>query len=97
MQIIERATTPNGIPIRIEDWHLIYTSSPPASTVVAYPIANVTIPIPLVVSAGREWRAEFNFHSTEEAKAAFDRLKAGEITLRDLIPNLWNPCNAVLL
>lgn len=89
MQVIERAKTPNGIDIQIEDWHKDYYFMAEASTVATYPVATKTdytskLEYP---RANESFRLAIRFNNKEAAKQCFDNLKNGTKTIKDYYIN----------
>ena len=89
MQVIERAKTPNGIDIQIEDWHKDYNFIAEASTIATYPRAKKTnYKSPLrYPELDKKFRLELRFDNKEQAKQCFDNLKNGTKTIKDYYIN----------
>lgn len=92
MQVIERAKTPNGIDIQIEDWHKDYYFMAEASTVATYPQATKTdytskLEYP---RANERFRLAIRFNNKDEAKQCFDNLKNGTKQLQDYHEHFTN-------
>ena len=83
MKVIERATTPNGIEIQIEDWSANYNFMAYAGTVAAYPIAQESGRNQFEPKIGEKFRLAFDFKSTELAATCFEQLKTGKKRLTD--------------
>lgn len=74
MKVLERAITPNGVKIQIEDWSEDYSFHRFADVVAAYP---------MTIYGKKEFRAEQQFKNATEASDAFYSLKNGEKNLDD--------------
>lgn len=83
MKVIERATTPNGIEIQIEDWSGDYDFMAYAGTIAAYPIAQESSVNTFEPKIGQKFRLSFDFTSTKEAATCFEQLKTGKKRLTD--------------
>lgn len=89
MKVIERAKTPQGIDIQIEDWHKDYNFIAEASTIATYPRAtktnyNRSLRYPQL---DEKFRLELKFDNKEEAKQCFDDLKNGTKAIKDCYIN----------
>lgn len=88
MKIIEKATTPNGIKIQLEDWREnLY-----GFTIGAYPIAKNSS---YFIIKGKNFRLDISANKTtnytnDDIKRDFEALKSGEKTLKDLASHFWN-------
>ena len=92
MKIIQKATTPDGTDIQIEDWSENYSCFAYADTIAAYPIAKYTDTYSqFSPQAGRRFRAEFRFESYEVAKPIFENLVSGAIVLDSLRKYMTEP------
>ena len=97
MKVLEKATTPNGIEIQLEDWSDKNTeeySDLYGLVIGAYPIAKNTSKYKLVVS-GEKFRLhiatnKYSNYSNDDVKLDFEALKSGEKTLEDLSEHFWN-------
>lgn len=97
MKIIERAVTPNGIKIQLEDWSENNTKAYPnlhGFTIGTYPIAKNTGKYRWV-EAGRTFRLDISMNQyrgylNDDVKADFESLKSGEKLLEDLADHFWN-------
>lgn len=89
MQVIERARTPRGTDIQIENWHEDYDFFAEASTIATYPRATKTnYKSPLRYPRYNEtFRLEIKFDNKEQAKQCFDNLKNGTKTIKDYYIN----------
>lgn len=97
MFVIEKGITPDGISIQIEDWSESYPNTyKKNATIGFYPVAVHDIiredyphwtPYP---KRGARFRADLEFDSEAEAKAAFESLKSGEKTYMDYLDNYGN-------
>ena len=74
MKVLEKAKTPDGEKIQIEEWNEDYPR--------IYPYGALIAAFPKK-STGCTYRAECEFESSEKAKAAFELLKAGDKSLDD--------------
>lgn len=93
MKVLERATTPDGTKIQIEDWTESHDCFKTLS-IGAYPtiIRNPTstdsfmikIGEPLRVSIHRDWK------DNEEVRKAFEDLKYGTKNIKDFSKQFWN-------
>ena len=84
MKVIERAKTPDGIDIQLEDWS-------GELTIGAYPIAKASRTFQ---RAGDRFRLtiasnEYSGYTNEKVKADYEALKTGEKTLEDLSEHFW--------
>ena len=94
-KILERAETPNGVKIQLEDWHMENTEEFPnlhGYTIGAYPIAKNGN---WIIERNRPFRLTISFNSytgytDEMVLADYEKLKSGEITLEDLSERYWN-------
>ncbi len=78
MKVLSKGKMPNGEGIQIEDWSADYTIHSYGDVIAAFPRKkNPGRP------DGCSYRAECQFASYEEAKAAFDSLVAGSSSLDD--------------
>ncbi len=97
MKILEKATTPNGIEIQLEDWSDKNTSKYPdlyRLTIGAYPTAKNSSKYKWI-EAGGAFRLDiyvnkYSNYSNDDVKSDFEALKGGEKTLEDLAPHFWN-------
>ena len=85
MQVLERAKTPNGIDIQIEDWS-------GELTIGAYPIAKASRTFQ---RAGERFRLtiasnEYSGYTNEQVRADYEMLKTGEKTIEDLAEHFWD-------
>lgn len=71
MKILNKSTTPNGIPFQLEDWSEVYSCFSYGSTLAAYPEKYGQI------------RCECNFKNNSEALKAFEKLSQGLVTIFD--------------
>ena len=84
MEIIERATMPNGTKIQIEDWSKDYSCFAKNSTIATYPVAKETADNLLgYPERGKTFRLSIQFKNEEEARKCFEQLKTGEKQLID--------------
>lgn len=89
MRILEKATTPNGIEIQLENWSSeIYLYK---FQITAYPIAKHNL---MWIKQG-EFRlniyaSEYVNYSNDDVKSDFEALKSGIKCLEDLSEHFWN-------
>lgn len=89
MKVLERAITPDGTDIQIEDWKEDYSCFNVLS-IAAYPIAKNTSKYRWVES-GKTFRLDINgFNSDEEVKQAFADLVSGEKKITDFADQFRN-------
>lgn len=95
MKVIERAETPNGVKIQLEDWHMENTEAHPnlyGYTIGAYPIAKNES---YFIRRNKTFRLSISFNSytgytDEMVLTDYEKLKSGEITLEDLSDRYYN-------
>jgi hypothetical protein len=51
MKILNKSTTPNGIPFQLEDWNESYSFLPYGSTIAAYPKNTVISVVNVILKA----------------------------------------------
>lgn len=93
MKVLERATTPDGTAIQIEDWTESRDCFKTLS-IGAYPIMNrkptsinalfLEVNEPIRISIHRDWK------DNEEVRKAFDDLKNGTKNIKDFSKRFWN-------
>lgn len=89
MKILERAKTPEGFDIQIEDWEEDY-SFMNIHSIAAYPKAKNGSKYQWI-KAGEEFRLGINrFKNNEEAKQAFDDLINGIKTIEDFSEQFYH-------
>lgn len=71
MKILQKATTPDGTDIQLEDWSEDYAIFPYGSTIAAYPRKHIRC------------RATLELYNYQEAMSVFDGLQKGNIHLGD--------------
>lgn len=71
MKILNKSTTPNGIPFQLEDWNESYSFLPYGSTIAAYPEKYGHI------------RCECDFKSNSKALKVYEKLSKGVATIFD--------------
>lgn len=91
MEILERAKTPTGVDIQIENWHKDYNFIAEASTIATYPRAtktnyNSSLRYPQL---DETFRLELRFDNKEQANQCFDNLKNGTKTIKDYYINFY--------
>lgn len=86
MKVIERAKTPNGIDIQLEDWSENYSFA--GLSIAAYPIAKASRNF---ARAGEPFRLEIDFYrkNDDETRADYEALKSGEKRLEDLAEHFY--------
>lgn len=97
MKIIEKATTPDGVEIQLEDWSEHNTNAFPdlyGLQIGAYPIARNTSDSGWIRS-GEKFRLtiaqnKYMNYSNEDVTADFVALKNGIKTIEDLADHYWN-------
>lgn len=96
MEVIERATMPNGIEIQLENWRENNTPEYPdlyGLVIAAYPVAQRSSGY--WIKGGEKFRLHISTnrylgYTNEMVKADFDALKSGEKRLEDLSEHFWN-------
>lgn len=92
MKVLERAKTPEGFDIQIEDWTEDYSCFNTLS-IGAYPRSE-RIPKSRTsyVTAGETFRVSINreFKNNEEVRKAFEELKQGIKTVKDFASQFWD-------
>lgn len=84
MKVIERAVTPDGVKIQIEDWKEKY-SFINTLNIGCYPVATMSQNSPFGLEKGKTFRLNIDkFKNDEEVYEVFNKLKLGEITIKDL-------------
>ena len=87
-KILERAVTPDGINIQIEDWTEIYPDTYKAYNIGCYPVAKQTGRYGLI-KKGDKFRCNIeNFTDNAKVKEVFELLKSGEKTIYDFEKNI---------
>jgi hypothetical protein len=97
MKIIERAITPNGTEIQLEDWSDKNSKEYPdlyGFQIGAYPIAKNSSEHKWIES-GETFRLtisqnKYKNYFNGDVKADFEALKSGSKSLEDLAPYFWN-------
>lgn len=97
MKVIDRAVTPDGIQIQLEDWHENNTEEYPllyGYTIAAYPIAKNTSKYGWIRS-GSKFRLDISCNNyrnyiDEMVLADYEALKNGTKTLEDLQEHFYN-------
>lgn len=85
MNILKTSKTPDGTDIQIEDWSDNYSFHDYGDTIAAYPISKWNDDYsPFSPKAGKKFRAEFTFSSSQMAKDVFEELESGTIEIEDL-------------
>ena len=100
MKVIERAKTPDGIDIQLEDWSENYSFA--GLSIAAYPIAKASRNF---ARAGEPFKLEIDFYrknddearadyealkkNDDEARADYEALKSGEKRLEDLAEHFY--------
>jgi hypothetical protein len=89
MKVLERAKTPEGIDIQIEDWKEDYSCFNVLS-IAAYPIAKNTSKYRWI-EGGKRFRLDINkFNNDEEVKQAFNDLANGVKQITDFAEQFYN-------
>lgn len=84
MKVLERAMTPNGIDVQIEDWSQDYSFHKFGDVVATYPKATHTSTDKFEYPKFKEeFRLEFNCKNNTQAQEVFNNLKNGTKTLLD--------------
>ena len=84
MKVIEKAITPCGVKIQIEDWKENY-SFINTLNIGCYPTATKTQNSPFGLRNGKTFRLNIDkFKNDKEVYKVFNKLKLGEITIKDL-------------
>jgi len=97
MKILERALTPDGTEIQLEDWSEHNTEQYPdlyGLTIGAYPIAKNTGKYRWI-EGGKTFRLsisknKYMDYTDDDVKADFEALKNGKKKLEDLSKHFWN-------
>ena len=86
MKVLERAKTPDGIDIQLEDWSEDYNFT--GLCIAAYPIAKVSRNF---IKEGKPFRLQIDFYrkNDDEARADYEPLKSGEKRLEDLADRFY--------
>lgn len=89
MKVLERAKTPEGTDIQIEDWKEDYSCFNVLS-IATYPIAKNTSKHRWV-EGGQRFRLDINrFNNDEEVYQAFNDLISGKKQITDFAGQFWN-------
>ena len=84
MKVIEKAITPCGVKIQIEDWKEKY-SFIKTLNIACYPVATKTQNSPFGLRNGKTFRLNIDkFKNDEEVYEVFNKLKIGEVKIKDL-------------
>jgi hypothetical protein len=97
MKALEKAVTPGGIEIQLEDWHDHNSEAYPdlyGFEIGAYPIAQRTSKWGWK-QGGKKFRLsiatnKYQNYFDDDVKADFEALKTGEKKLEDLSEHFWN-------
>lgn len=100
MKVLEKATTPDGTKIQIEDWTQDYDCFKTLS-IATYPMAIKkphTKNIPMF-EIYRTFRVEINrnWANNDEVRKAFDELKNGTKHIKDFSEQFWDSWHAECL
>lgn len=97
MQVIDKAITPDGTEIQLEDWHTKNTKAYPdlhGYTIGAYPIAKNTSRSGWIRKGEKVRlgiaRNEYAKYTDDMVLADYEALKDGTKTLTDLREHFWN-------
>ena len=89
MEIIKKATMPDGTHIQLEDWRADYPNVNKNYTIGAYPICQNTVGY--WIRSGEKFRLTISrFTAADDVMQIFDDLVNGKITLADLKDHFWN-------
>lgn len=89
MKVLERATTPDGTKIQIEDWKKDYSCFN-VLNIATYPIAKNTSKYKWI-EGGKTFRLDIRgFNNDEEVKQAFDDLVNGVKQITDFANQFYN-------
>lgn len=83
MKVLERAITPNGVNIQIEDWSQNYSFFKFGNIVATYPKATQTASNGYYPKFKETFRLEFWCENCIQTKEIFEALKNGTKTLKD--------------
>ena len=84
MKVLEKAFTPNGVKIQIEDWKEKY-SFIKTLNIACYPMATKTQNSPFGLRNGKIFRLALDkFKNDKEVYKTFNKLQSGEITIKEL-------------
>ncbi len=84
MKVLERGQTPDGTRLVRVDWSEDYPSSYAYGECInAYPMAKESAEGYLTPKRGRTFLLELNCGTEQNAKQVFERLKSGELSLKD--------------
>lgn len=92
MKVLERAKTPQGIDIQIEDWTEDYSCFDTLS-IAAYPKSErMPKSRKSYVTPGETFRVSINrgFTNNEDVRKAFEELKQGVKTVKDFANQFWD-------
>lgn len=88
MEIIKKATMPDGTHIQLEDWSADYPNIYENYTIGAYPICQNTVGY--WIRSGEKFRLTIShFSADDDVKQIFEDLTSGKITLADLRNYFW--------
>ena len=94
MKVIEKAITPCGVKIQIEDWKEKY-SFIKTLNIACYPVATMSQNQPFGLEKGKTFRLNISkFSSDEEVKEIFKKLKTGNLLITDLSAK-FEPINGI--
>ena len=93
MKVLTRDKMPDGTAIQIEDWGDIYPTIYSTITIAAYPIAKNTSKYRWIESGSLFRLGLWNFTSDEQVMEIYDKLKSGELSLKDLACHFYNGKN----
>lgn len=89
VEIIKRATMPDGTFIQLEDWRKDYPDVYDNFNITAYPICQNTVG--KWIESGEKFRLDISrFSVNDDVKQIFEDLTAGKIALADLCEYFWN-------
>lgn len=96
MEVLKRATTPEGIAIQIENWKETYKGIFTTISIGAYPIAKNS---GFCIRRDNPFRVDIcrGFKSDDEVEKVFSQLQTGEVTIESLSKQFWDPRSAYYL
>lgn len=94
MKVLERASTPTGVKIQVEDWREDYPTVCNAISLAAYPTCqNYVNEGYFFPKPGERFRFDTfgRWASNEEVWQAFEGLRTGVRSLKEFEDHLWDP------
>ena len=94
MKVLEKAITPDGVKIQIEDWRVDYSCFNTIS-IAAYPTMR-SLPKSKKLhfnEPGNKFRVSIDrgFNNDQEVLNAFEELKTGKQSIMDFSKHFWDP------